>query len=64
MNKEWWWCADCEDVRDLDRHGRCATCGSDSVCVASRLHNPKKLVLPTDAEVWEMLEAERKRVVS
>jgi hypothetical protein len=31
-----WWCADCRVPTDLDRHGRCGTCGSDAVDMASR----------------------------
>lgn len=30
------WCADCEAVRELDHHGRCAVCGSDALDVAVR----------------------------
>jgi len=25
-------CLDCNTVRELDGHGRCATCGSDAIC--------------------------------
>lgn len=25
-------CLDCGNVRELDKHGRCATCGSDAIC--------------------------------
>gem|GEM_PF-6168072 len=31
-----WWCADCRVPTDLDRHGRCGTCGSDAVDMMSR----------------------------
>ncbi|HEV2340920.1 MAG TPA: hypothetical protein VGS15_03875 [Candidatus Acidoferrales bacterium] len=26
-----WWCADCRVPINLDRHGRCDSCGSDAV---------------------------------
>jgi len=26
-----WWCVDCRVPTDLDRHGRCGSCGSDAV---------------------------------
>jgi hypothetical protein len=26
-----WWCVDCRTPVDLDRHGRCGSCGSDAV---------------------------------
>ncbi|HEV2305485.1 MAG TPA: hypothetical protein VGR93_08200 [Candidatus Acidoferrales bacterium] len=31
-----WWCADCRVPTDLDRHGRCGSCGSDAVDMMSR----------------------------
>ncbi|MFZ0638596.1 MAG: hypothetical protein WA020_16400 [Candidatus Acidiferrales bacterium] len=31
-----WWCVDCRVPTDLDRHGRCGTCGSDAVDMMSR----------------------------
>ena len=34
-----WWCADCRVPTDLDRHGRCGTCGSDAVDVMMRPNN-------------------------
>lgn len=39
-----WWCADCRVPTDLDRHGRCGTCGSDAVDLMSR---PNKLATVT-----------------
>ena len=29
--REQWDCANCRTAGELDRHGRCATCGSDQV---------------------------------
>ena len=26
-----WWCCQCEAMRELDKHGRCGTCGSEAV---------------------------------
>jgi hypothetical protein len=31
-----WHCINCSSVIELDRHGRCEVCGSDSVDVAVR----------------------------
>ncbi len=31
-----WWCADCRTPAELDRHGRCGTCGSDAVASMER----------------------------
>jgi hypothetical protein len=31
-----WWCADCRASIELDRHGRCDTCGSDAVDLMER----------------------------
>ena len=42
-----WWCADCRVPTDLDRHGRCGSCGSDAVDMMSR---PKKLATVTPIE--------------
>jgi len=44
-----WWCADCRTPVELDRHGRCHTCGSDAVDlmerpVAYRTAKPSPLV--------------------
>lgn len=41
-----WWCADCRVPTDLDRHGRCGTCGSDAVDVMMR---PNKLRKQTES---------------
>ena len=31
-----WWCIDCRSSVELDRHGRCDTCGSDAVDLMER----------------------------
>lgn len=31
-----WFCADCRDTTDLNRHGYCSRCGSDAVDIAVR----------------------------
>jgi len=31
MSQEAWFCTNCRQQGELDRHGRCATCGSDRV---------------------------------
>ncbi|MFZ0416236.1 MAG: hypothetical protein WBE20_15150 [Candidatus Acidiferrales bacterium] len=42
-----WWCADCRVPTDLDRHGRCGTCGSDAVDVMMRPNNLGKQIHST-----------------
>ena len=34
MTAEQWFCCNCENVRDIDVHGRCVCCGSESICPA------------------------------
>ena len=29
-----WWCCNCNLLRSLDVHGRCATCGSEAIVPA------------------------------
>lgn len=31
MNNDLWFCANCESIVTLDKHGRCSVCGSDAV---------------------------------
>jgi len=31
-----WWCLDCDQKVELDRHGRCATCCSEAVVMMER----------------------------
>jgi hypothetical protein len=36
MTKYDWWCSDCSAVRELNKHGYCAVCGSDALDIAVR----------------------------
>jgi hypothetical protein len=46
MSHDAWFCRDCTLVRDLDCHGRCVVCGSDSVVPASVVQSPPGTVIP------------------
>jgi hypothetical protein len=36
MTAHEWWCCNCEQPRELDRHARCACCSSDAVDILVR----------------------------
>lgn len=47
-----WWCADCRVPTDLDRHGRCGSCGSDAVDMMSR---PNRLATVTPMQAGSVV---------
>jgi len=49
-----WWCVDCRVPTDLDRHGRCGSCGSDAVDMMIR-PNPMGKELRPAPTVFERL---------
>lgn len=54
-----YWCCDCNHPVELDRHGRCDSCGSDAVDILSRI--PKVTTISTQAEADRWLREQWQR---
>jgi hypothetical protein len=48
MSHDTWFCWECTVVRDLDCHGRCVSCGSDSLTPASLTQYKPGSPMPKD----------------
>jgi hypothetical protein len=53
MAYDTWFCMECAQVRDLDSHARCASCGSDSLTPASLVKPPLRTEEPGSGITWE-----------
>lgn len=52
-----WLCLNCDSITGLDRHGRCAVCGSDAV-VRRTEQRAALMARLWPAQVWETLFGE------
>jgi len=46
MNKKRWWCMDCRDAVQLNRHGRCGTCESEAVIAVDQTTHVNPVAQP------------------
>lgn len=47
-----WWCMDCRDAVEMDRHGRCGNCESEAVVLAETENDLNDSVSAGKVETW------------